>query len=70
MVGHASSVAATGRRPTLRLADIKGCNQPMSELALYPRYAGYGLIEALTDSPAVLGNRLPSYGPKSPGFTT
>ncbi|MCY4613802.1 MAG: ATP-binding protein [Nitrospira sp.] len=52
---------------TLRLqsADLKHYNQPMSDLAFYPRYIERRLIEALEDSPVVL-----IQGPRQCGKTT
>lgn len=56
---------AIGRNQRLRLDDIKGCNQPMSGSAHYPRFAASALSEALEDSPVVL-----VHGPRQCGKTT
>lgn len=55
-----------GRPTTLRLAEPKGYNPPVSETALlYPRYAEPRLTEALTDSPVVM-----IHGPRECSKTT
>ena len=54
-----------GRPTTLRLAEPKGYNPPVSETALYPRYAEPRLTEALTDSPVVM-----IHGPRQCSKTT
>ncbi|MEN9577462.1 MAG: hypothetical protein RJA70_471 [Pseudomonadota bacterium] len=53
------------RSKTLHLAEYKAYDEPVSEAALYPRYAEARLSEALVDSPVVL-----IHGPRQCGKTT